>query len=96
MDVTKKTVFTTFTLTTVGLTTYLLTNKNRRKRVLDQMKNAWNKVKVSLNDKNKHDPALKTKIGHPHPHDHGDNNMVSEGAMYSVNYYNVQKDKEQK
>ncbi|MFC3885703.1 hypothetical protein ACFOU2_20395 [Bacillus songklensis] len=28
------------------------------------------------------------KAGHPDPHDIGDNNMVSEGALYSVKYYN--------
>ncbi|WP_042463486.1 hypothetical protein [Neobacillus dielmonensis] len=28
------------------------------------------------------------KGGHPHPHDVEDNNMVSEGAMYSVQFYN--------
>ena len=28
------------------------------------------------------------KGGNPHPHDFEDNNMVSEGAMYSVDFYN--------
>ncbi|PLR80039.1 hypothetical protein CVD25_15840 [Bacillus canaveralius] len=28
------------------------------------------------------------KAGHPDPEDIEDNKMVSEGAMYSVNYYN--------
>ena len=28
------------------------------------------------------------KAGNPHPEDIADNNMVSEGAMYSVKYYN--------
>ncbi|WP_040207044.1 hypothetical protein [Neobacillus jeddahensis] len=28
------------------------------------------------------------KGGNPHPHDIDDNNMVSEGAMYSVQFYN--------
>lgn len=28
------------------------------------------------------------KAGHPDPYDTGDNNMVDEGAMYSINYYN--------
>ncbi|MDQ1143595.1 hypothetical protein QE429_000422 [Bacillus sp. SORGH_AS 510] len=28
------------------------------------------------------------KGAHPHPHDVEDNNMVSEGAMYSVQFYN--------
>ena len=28
------------------------------------------------------------KGGNPHPHDIEDNNMVNEGAMYAVDYYN--------
>lgn len=28
------------------------------------------------------------KAGHPDPYDFGDNQMVDEGAMFSVNYYN--------
>jgi hypothetical protein len=31
------------------------------------------------------------KAGHPDPLDVGDNKMVDEGAMYSVNYYNDKK-----
>lgn len=31
------------------------------------------------------------KGGNPHPHDIEDNNMVSEGAMYSVKFYNEKK-----
>ncbi|MBD1372319.1 hypothetical protein IC620_08115 [Hazenella sp. IB182357] len=30
-----------------------------------------------------------TNTGHPDPHDEGDNNMVSEGSLYAVSYYNV-------
>jgi hypothetical protein len=38
----------------------------------------------------KKDEPLMVKTGNPDPKDIGDNNMVSEGAMYSVNYYNKQ------
>ncbi|MFT8319681.1 MAG: hypothetical protein ABF649_02115 [Bacillus sp. (in: firmicutes)] len=31
---------------------------------------------------------LLNKAGNPDPEDIGDNNMVNEGAMYSVSYYN--------
>lgn len=36
---------------------------------------------------------LLTKAGNPDPEDIGDNNMVNEGAMYSVHYYNKIQDK---
>ncbi|PKG25075.1 hypothetical protein [Niallia nealsonii] len=36
---------------------------------------------------------LLVKAGNPDPEDIGDNNMVNEGAMYSVNYYNKNIDK---
>ena len=39
----------------------------------------------------KKDEPLMVKTGNPDPQDIGDNNMVSEGAMYSVNYYNKQR-----
>jgi hypothetical protein len=91
MYVTKRAVFTTFTLTTVGVTTYLLSNKDKRKRVLDKIKKVYNPF-ITFH-KNNYDSRLIKKAGHPHPHDEGDNNMVSEGAMYSVNYYNEQENK---
>lgn len=90
MYATKKVVFTTFTLTTVGVTTYLLSNKDKRNRIFDQVKNIYNHLRVSKKDN--FDPRLLKKAGHPHPYDEGDNNMVDEGAMYSVKYYNEQKD----
>jgi len=36
---------------------------------------------------------LLVKAGNPDPEDIGDNNMVNEGAMYSVHYYNKNMDK---
>jgi hypothetical protein len=34
------------------------------------------------------DMRVINKAGNPDPHDIDDNKMVSEGAMYAVNYYN--------
>jgi hypothetical protein len=42
----------------------------------------WPKQKPSACD------SLLEKAGHPDPHDIGDNRMVDEGAMFSINYYN--------
>lgn len=92
MYMTKKAFFTTFTLSTVGVTTYLLTNKQRRKRVLDSIKNLYEQIQFPNRNKMDSNQELQTKIGHPHPRDEGDNNMVSEGAMYSVQYYNEKKE----
>ncbi|TRZ36064.1 hypothetical protein CEQ21_10730 [Niallia circulans] len=39
----------------------------------------------------KKDESTIMKAGNPDPQDIDDNNMVSEGAMYSVNYYNKQR-----
>jgi hypothetical protein len=44
------------------------------------------KVKPSAFDKSENLPIEKGGI--PHPHDLEDNNMVSEGAQYSVQFYN--------
>lgn len=95
MYMTKKVaVFTTFTLSTVGFTTYLLTNKHKRKRIFDRIKNVYGKIQFSKRGKYTENPEAITKLGHPHPHDIGDNTMVSEGSMYSVNYYNEKEHKD--
>ena len=44
------------------------------------------KIKPSVFDKSENLPIEKGGI--PHPHDLEDNNMVSEGATYSVQFYN--------
>jgi hypothetical protein len=46
------------------------------------------KIKPSPFHKSKNLPIKKGGI--PHPHDLEDNNMVSEGALYSVKFYNEQ------
>jgi hypothetical protein len=90
MYATKRAVITTFTLTTVGVTTYLLSNKDKRKQLLERIKNIYHQYTTAKKDH--YESRVLDKAGHPHPHDIDDNNMVSEGAMYSVNYYNERKD----
>lgn len=41
---------------------------------------------------NKHNQELQTNIGHPDPQDERDNNMVWEGSLYAVKYYNKEKE----
>ncbi|MGM0876374.1 MAG: hypothetical protein ACQEWV_16775 [Bacillota bacterium] len=61
-------------------------NRIKLENVLREWKR---KVKPSVFDKSESFPV--EKGGHPHPHDLEDNNMVSEGAMYSVKFYNEKK-----
>ncbi|MDQ0217794.1 hypothetical protein ELQ35_13520 [Peribacillus cavernae] len=67
---------------------YLSTRNNRQKAMdtLQRMKartmKVWSKQKLAA------EMPLLEKAGHPDPYDIGDNRMVDEGAMFSVNYYN--------
>ncbi|MDQ0271513.1 hypothetical protein [Cytobacillus purgationiresistens] len=74
-----------YILAGVGITSVLLlANKGNRSR----LQTLTAKIKNYLPYKyNKQDETM-MKTGHPHPQDTGDNNMVSEGALYSVNYFN--------
>jgi len=72
----------TFAMVGAGVGSFLLfTDKGK------EMMQQW---KSKFQHSSKED--LFSKAGNPDPKDIGDNNMVSEGAMYSVNYYNKQKD----
>ncbi|GKU84434.1 hypothetical protein [Niallia sp. NCCP-28] len=54
-------------------------------------KDIINRIKTMFQSSNQEN--LLVKAGNPDPEDIGDNNMVNEGAMYSVNYYNKNMDK---
>lgn len=62
-----------------------LAYKPNRERVKD-----WgSQLKDILPSSNPSDNVFQLEnVGHPHPEDIQDNKMVSEGAMYSVDYYN--------
>ncbi|GIN73630.1 hypothetical protein J14TS2_41050 [Bacillus sp. J14TS2] len=68
--------------------TYLLQEENRHKTLgtVQQMKKTvqkWcNRQNSEIQEK------MIDKAGHPNPFDEGDAEMVSEGAMYAVEYYN--------
>lgn len=69
-----------------GAYAYFSKKENRDKAVV-----AFNNTKVKVNsyiESQKYNRTDLTETGHPDPHDIPDNNMVDEGAMTSVQYYN--------
>ncbi|KZZ83330.1 MULTISPECIES: hypothetical protein [Bacillaceae] len=81
-------------LSTAGVAaTVYLKDRSRREKVTDGVKQAQDKV-VSMFSKSKNkeeDNFPIDKGGNPDPQDVEDNKMVSEGAQYSVQYYNDNK-----
>lgn len=74
-----------YVLAGVGITSILLlANKTSR----DKLQTYSTKMKDYFTNKFQHKDLPIHKAGHPDPQDIDDNNMVSEGALYSVNYYN--------
>lgn len=71
----------------VGASTAIwLSSKPNRIRAKDLLREWKRKIKPSPFDKTEILPI--EKGGNPHPSDIEDNNMVSEGAVYSVKFYN--------
>lgn len=69
-----------------GAYAYFSKKENREKAVV-----AFNNTKSKVNayiDSQKHQRSDLTTAGHPDPYDTSDNNMVDEGALTSVQYYN--------
>ena len=69
-----------------GAYAYFSKKENRDKAMA-----AFNNTKTKVNsylESQKNNNSDLTHTGHSHPHDTGDNNMVGEGALTSVNYYN--------
>ncbi|WP_066070517.1 hypothetical protein [Neobacillus soli] len=63
-----------------------LSSKPNRLKAESLLRDWKRKIKPTIYEKSEILPI--EKGGHPHPHDLEDNNMVSEGAMYSVDFYN--------
>ncbi|QCJ44845.1 hypothetical protein FAY30_24825 [Bacillus sp. S3] len=63
-----------------------LSKKPNRIKAESFLRDLKSKVKPTVFEKSEELPI--EKGGHPHPHDLEDNNMVSEGAGYSVQFYN--------
>ncbi|MEW9108179.1 hypothetical protein ACQCT6_14775 [Cytobacillus gottheilii] len=74
-----------YLLAGVGITSVLLlaskANRNKVQTVTVKFKNM-------IRDRFANEDLPLKKAGHPDPQDIEDNKMVSEGAMYSVAYYN--------
>ncbi|MBO0958622.1 hypothetical protein J1P26_02670 [Neobacillus sp. MM2021_6] len=84
-----KRVLNTSTLLAVGVgasAAMWLSNKPNRIKAESFLRDIKRKVKPTVFEKSEELPIKKG--GHPHPHDLEDNNMVSEGAGYSVQFYN--------
>ncbi|WHY86148.1 hypothetical protein QNH39_26855 [Neobacillus novalis] len=63
-----------------------LSSKPNRIKTENLLRKWKRKIKPTVFDKSEQLPI--EKGGHPQPDDLEDNNMVSEGAMYSVKFYN--------
>ena len=63
-----------------------LSSKSNRVKLENLLRDWKRMIRPSSYVKNKSLPI--EKGGNPHPYDLEDNKMVSEGAMYSVNFYN--------
>ncbi|WP_240374821.1 hypothetical protein [Bacillus piscicola] len=70
----------------VGTTAFLLKDEQKRDRVKQGIDRTVAKVKGRTEEDENEE--LNKKIGHSEPYDFRDNEMVSEGAMYSVNHFN--------
>jgi hypothetical protein len=76
-------------LVVVGMGAYAarwLSSKPNRLKAESVLRDWKHKIKPSPFVKSETLPIHKG--GNPHPHDLEDNNMVSEGAMYSVKFFN--------
>jgi len=69
-----------------------LSSKENRVKAKDTL-NHWKKKWTGSETGSKFEAFPLEKAGHPDPYDIEDNKMVSEGAMYAVQYYNEEKEK---
>ncbi|KRG09444.1 hypothetical protein ACA30_02690 [Virgibacillus soli] len=66
-----------------------MVKEENRNKTLDTVQQMKKTVRKWFNRQNSEmQKKLIDKAGHPNPFDHGDAEMVSEGAMYAVEYYN--------
>ena len=88
-DIMMKRVLSIGSLMTIGIGASVamwLSNKPNRSKAKNFPGEWKRKVKPTIFGKSGKFPI--EKGGNSHPHDIEDNNMVSEGAMYSVKFYN--------
>ncbi|WP_413305314.1 hypothetical protein AA0X95_03270 [Bacillus sp. 1P10SD] len=70
----------------IGASAVWLSSKPNRVKAETVLREWKRKLLPTVYEKSEQLPI--EKGGHPHPHDVEDNNMVSEGAQYSVQFYN--------
>jgi hypothetical protein len=70
----------------IGASAVWLSNKPNRIKAESMLRDLKRKVIPSVYAKSEQLPI--EKAGNPHPQDFADNDMVSEGAQYSVQFYN--------
>lgn len=87
----QKVILSGIALSTIGVTSLVLKDKSRRHKIEDAMKKVKRKMMTFMSKEVKLDNFPVKKAGHPDPHDIDDNKMVSEGAMYAVQYYDEKK-----
>lgn len=85
----RKVFITGFVLSIICFVTYLLVDEKNQRKIKCMIKRLF--VPSSMFYK-KHNQELQTNIGNPDPRDERDNNMVWEGSLYSVKYYNEEKE----
>ncbi|WP_088103608.1 hypothetical protein [Halalkalibacter urbisdiaboli] len=82
----KKKILLTTTMIAVGTGTVLLRNEETRAKVGRKVREFY----ANLTNRTASDVAedKRLKLGHPHPNEMEDNEMVNEGALYTVQYFN--------
>lgn len=70
----------------IGASAVWLSNKPNRIKAESMLRDLKNKVIPNVYAKSEQLPI--EKAGNPHPKDFPDNDMVSEGAQYGVQFYN--------
>lgn len=82
----KNMAFTAIGAAATAVAGLLIKEKNR-----EQVMEKANELKQKMMKKEEEEFLPIDKAGKPDPNDTEDNKMVSEGAVYGVNYYNEQK-----
>lgn len=88
----RRAVLTCFTLCIIGFVICFLSDRRNRHKLFYKLKHLF-EFDSSTRSYQEHNEELKRKIGNPEPCDERDNNMVWEGSMYAVQYYNEEKDR---
>ncbi|EIT84570.1 hypothetical protein A374_14620 [Fictibacillus macauensis ZFHKF-1] len=79
-------------LSTAGVTSYVLRNEHQRTKAKQLVLDGKEKVMALLSKEGKNDFPIH-QAGQPEPEDIRSNEMLSEGSVYPVDYYNAQQQK---